>query len=56
MFFVSRDDFDEQAVREDQETRRGGKRPREPESESDEERKTSYTKHADVAARAEPSV
>lgn len=54
MFFVSKADFDLQAIAEDQETRRGVKRAA-AEGEP-EERKTNYTKHADVEKRAEPPV
>lgn len=58
MFVVTPDDFDVDAVAEDQATRRSGgcaKRPAEEES-AQEERKTSYAKHADVEQRAEPAV
>lgn len=54
MFFVSKADFDLKAIAEDQETRRGVKRAA-AEGEP-EERKTNYTKHADVEKRAEPPV
>ena len=54
MFFVSKSDFDLQAIAEDQATRRGVKRAA-AEGEP-EERKTNYTKHADVEKRAEPPV
>ena len=54
MFFVSKSDFDIEAVAEDQEQKRGGKRART--GDEKEERKTNYAKHADVQKRAEPPV
>ena len=60
MFVVTPEDFDVEAVAEDQAARRScGKNKKRPAEESDneeEERKTNYAKHADVEKRAEPPV
>lgn len=51
MFLVSHEDFDVEAVREQQASQRGQKRA--PDKSGDEQRKNNYAKHADVERRAE---
>lgn len=55
MFIVTEEDFDLEAVAEDQAGRRSGGSAKRSAEEPPEERKTNYKRHADVEKRAEPA-